>query len=207
MPCHQSILRALEQLIPGEKHICLLGASSPIDQTHCSGIFGLLGGTRGPFLAAAAMVMWVLLAVGRWPLVAWCFHWNEFYIIVGIVEMYIPNLLFSGLKYLDCLNFIRGVPTPRRKFRLFYSETRFRLDLDQSKLGLNHLYQFWQPPTTVQCTEQPSVCPPHYSGAQEPCQPIDALPPPLLQELHQQLMIYPSSYCTFCQGKPGQGLQ
>ncbi len=22
-----------------------------------------------------------------------------------------------------------------------------------------------------------------------------------------QLMIYPSSYCTFCQGKPGQGLQ
>ncbi len=36
--------------------------------------------------------------------------------------------------------------------------------------------------TTVQFTEQPSVCPPHYSGAQEPCQPIDALPPPLLQE-------------------------
>jgi hypothetical protein len=36
--------------------------------------------------------------------------------------------------------------------------------------------------TTVQFTEQPSVCPPHYSGAQEPCQPIDTLPPPLLQE-------------------------
>jgi hypothetical protein len=36
--------------------------------------------------------------------------------------------------------------------------------------------------TTVQFTEQPSVRPPHYSGAQEPCQPIDALPPPLLQE-------------------------
>jgi hypothetical protein len=36
--------------------------------------------------------------------------------------------------------------------------------------------------TTVQFTEQPSVCPPHYSGAQEPWQPIDALPPPLLQE-------------------------
>jgi hypothetical protein len=34
--------------------------------------------------------------------------------------------------------------------------------------------------TTVQFTEQPSVCPPHYSGAQEPCLPIDALPPPLL---------------------------
>jgi hypothetical protein len=34
--------------------------------------------------------------------------------------------------------------------------------------------------STVQFTEQPSVCPLHYSGAQEPCQPIDALPPPLL---------------------------
>jgi hypothetical protein len=28
----------------------------------------------------------------------------------------------------------------------------------------------------------PLFTPPHYSGAQEPCQPIDALPPPLLQE-------------------------
>jgi hypothetical protein len=36
--------------------------------------------------------------------------------------------------------------------------------------------------TTVQFTEQPSVHPLHYSGAQEPCQPIDPLPPPLLQE-------------------------
>jgi hypothetical protein len=39
--------------------------------------------------------------------------------------------------------------------------------------------------TTVQFTEQPSVCPPHYSGAQEPCRPIDALPPPFLQEPRQ----------------------
>ncbi len=60
-----SVLRALDWLIAGEKHICLLGASSPIDQTHCSGIFGLLGGARWPFLVAVAMVMWVLLAVGR----------------------------------------------------------------------------------------------------------------------------------------------
>ncbi len=56
---------ALDQLIAGEKHICLLGALAPIP---CSRIFGLLGGARGPFLAVAAMVMWVLLAVGRWPL-------------------------------------------------------------------------------------------------------------------------------------------
>jgi hypothetical protein len=39
--------------------------------------------------------------------------------------------------------------------------------------------------TTVQFTEQPSVHPPHYSGTQEPCQPIVALPPPLLQEPRQ----------------------
>ncbi len=36
--------------------------------------------------------------------------------------------------------------------------------------------------TTVQFTEQPSVHPPHYSGTQETCQPIEDLPPPLLQE-------------------------
>ncbi len=41
--------------------------------------------------------------------------------------------------------------------------------------------------TTVQFTEQPSVHPPHYSGTQEPCQPIDTLPPPLLQEPHQPI--------------------
>jgi hypothetical protein len=85
LPRHWSVLRALDWLIAGEKHICLLGASSPINQTHRSGIFGLLGGARGPFLAAAAMVMWVLLAVGHWLLVAWCFCWHESYIIVGIV--------------------------------------------------------------------------------------------------------------------------
>ncbi len=63
-------MRALDRLMTREKHIHLLGALSPIDQTCRSGIFGLLGlgGARGPFLAAAAMVMWVLLAVGRWPL-------------------------------------------------------------------------------------------------------------------------------------------
>ncbi len=41
--------------------------------------------------------------------------------------------------------------------------------------------------TTVQFTEQLSVCPLHYSGAQEPCRPIDALPPPLLQEPRQPI--------------------
>jgi hypothetical protein len=41
--------------------------------------------------------------------------------------------------------------------------------------------------TNVQFTEQPFVCPPHYSGAQDRCQPIDALPPPLLQEPRQPI--------------------
>ena len=58
-------MRVLDWIIAGEKHICLLGALSPIDQTRRGGIFGLLGGARGPFLAAAAMVMWVLLVVGH----------------------------------------------------------------------------------------------------------------------------------------------
>ncbi len=50
--------------------------------------------------------------------------------------------------------------------------------------------------TNVQFTEQPSVCPLHYSVSQEPCEPIDTLPPPLLQEPRQpidnlpQLLLY-----------------
>jgi hypothetical protein len=67
------------------KAYLLLGASSPINQARHSEIFGLLGGARGQFLAAAAMVMWVLLAVGRWLMVTWCFRQNKSYIIVGIV--------------------------------------------------------------------------------------------------------------------------
>jgi hypothetical protein len=33
----------------------------------------------------------------------------------------------------------------------------------------------------------PLFTPPHYSGAQEPCRLIDALPPPLLQEPRQPI--------------------
>ncbi len=61
------------------------------------------------------MVMWVLLAVGHWPLVAWCFCWHKSYIIVGIVKKYIPNIFFSGLKYLDWSKFYSGCPdTPNK---------------------------------------------------------------------------------------------
>ncbi len=51
--------------------------------------------------------------------------------------------------------------------------------------------------TIVQFTEQPSVCPPHYSGTQEPCQPIDALPPPLLQEPRQPIEDLPQLLLHF----------
>jgi hypothetical protein len=51
--------------------------------------------------------------------------------------------------------------------------------------------------TTAQFTEQPSVRPPHYSGAQEPCQPIDALPPPILQEPHQPIDNLPQLLLLF----------
>ncbi len=46
---------------------------------------------------------------------------------------------------------------------------------------------------TVQSTDQPSVCPQNHSGAQEPCQPVDALPLPLL-------------FHIFCKGKLGWGV-
>jgi hypothetical protein len=51
--------------------------------------------------------------------------------------------------------------------------------------------------TTVQFTEQPSVCPPHSSGTQEPRQPIDALPPPLLQEPRQPIVNLPQLLLHF----------
>ncbi len=54
-------------------------------------------------------------------------------------------------------------------------------------LAAHHGFYFLFFTTTVQFTEQPFVCSPHYSGTQEPCQPIDALPPPLLQEPHQPI--------------------
>ena len=58
---------------------------------------------------------------------------------------------FKILDFIETgLNFIWGARTPQIKFRLFYSQTGFRLDLDRSKLGLNRLYQFWQPPNAFE---------------------------------------------------------
>jgi hypothetical protein len=41
---------------PHHQSILWLGASSPINQTQCTGIFDNICGARGPFPAAAAMV-------------------------------------------------------------------------------------------------------------------------------------------------------
>ncbi len=110
-------MKALDQLITGKKHICLLGASSPINQTHRSRIFGLLGGAWGPFLAAAAMVMWVLLAVGRWPLavgrsvllLARILHNNR-----NSINAHTQSIFF-GLKYLDQSKFYSVCPDTLNK--------------------------------------------------------------------------------------------
>jgi hypothetical protein len=75
LPCHRSILRVIDPLIAREKYICLLGELSPINMTRQRGVSGLLCIARGPFLAAAAMVMEVVL--GRWLLVAWCLHQDK----------------------------------------------------------------------------------------------------------------------------------
>jgi hypothetical protein len=52
----------------------------------------------------------------------------------------------------------------------------------------------------------PLFAPPHYSGAQEPCQPIDALPPPLLQEPHQPVDDLPRLLLHFLSRQARAGL-
>ncbi len=56
----------LYRLIAGETHIRFTGTSYPIDPMQRGGISDNICGARGPFPAAPAMVMSVLLVVGRW---------------------------------------------------------------------------------------------------------------------------------------------
>jgi hypothetical protein len=94
-------LRALDRLIAGEKHIRLLGASSPIDQTCRSRIFGLLGGTRGPFSGNGDHGD--VGVVGCWPLaigpsalsLARILHNSR-----NSINVHTQHI-FSSLKYLD----------------------------------------------------------------------------------------------------------
>jgi hypothetical protein len=57
LPHHRSILWALYRLVAGKMHIRLLGASAPINPTQWTGIFDNICGARGPFSAAASMVV------------------------------------------------------------------------------------------------------------------------------------------------------
>ncbi len=50
--------------------------------------------------------------------------------------------------------------------------------------------------STDQFTDQPSVFPPHYSGAQEPCQPINALPPALLFHIFAKVSLGGLGLCA-----------
>jgi hypothetical protein len=59
--------------------------------------------------------------------------------------------------------------------------------------------------STVQFTEQPSVCPLHYSGAQEPFQPIDALPPPLLFHIFAKVSMGGVGLCAWDMQHCGRG--
>ncbi len=56
----------LYRLVASKTHIRLIGPSYPIDLTRRIGIYDNICGSRGTFPAAPAMVMSVLLVVGRW---------------------------------------------------------------------------------------------------------------------------------------------
>ncbi len=68
-PQHQSVLRAIHTLNSPKNHIRLLGGLLTIHSMHWIGAQGLMWGTRGPFLPAAAMICYG--CVGQfWPLEA-----------------------------------------------------------------------------------------------------------------------------------------
>jgi hypothetical protein len=55
-PQHRSVLRVINTLNSPKKYTRLLRGLLPIHSTHRRGVQGLMWGTRGPFLPAAAMV-------------------------------------------------------------------------------------------------------------------------------------------------------
>jgi hypothetical protein len=62
-PHHQSILRALDLLIAGEKQIHLLGALSPINPTRMRLKLDFICGGRRPFPGAMAMVVVLVVSL------------------------------------------------------------------------------------------------------------------------------------------------
>jgi hypothetical protein len=68
-PQHRSVLRAIRTLTPPPKYICKLGGLLPIYKSRGRGAQGLMWGTKGPFLLAAAMVCYSCVCQ-CWPLKA-----------------------------------------------------------------------------------------------------------------------------------------
>ncbi len=56
LPQHWSVLRAIHTLNSPKNYICLLGGLLLIHSMRLCRVQGLMWGTRGPFLPAAAMV-------------------------------------------------------------------------------------------------------------------------------------------------------
>jgi hypothetical protein len=70
LPQHWSVLRAIHTLNSPKKYTRMLGGLTPIHLRHRRRAQGLMWGTRGPFLPAAAMVGYG--CVGQhWPLEAY----------------------------------------------------------------------------------------------------------------------------------------
>ncbi len=63
LPNHRSILRVLDRLIAGEKHICLLRALSPISLTRMRLKLNFICGGRGTFPVAMAMVVVLVVSL------------------------------------------------------------------------------------------------------------------------------------------------
>jgi hypothetical protein len=65
LPCHRSVLRAIDPLVARENYICLLGGLCPINPTCGIRMIGILCGAREPSCpAAATMVMGGVVVVG-----------------------------------------------------------------------------------------------------------------------------------------------
>jgi hypothetical protein len=112
LPCHRSILRAINPLVARENYVHLLRGLCPINLMHRIRIIGILCDAREPSCpAAVAMVMGGV--VGHWL----CLHCTN--PTVGIHKKSLRNIFVSCKNIYSGLNSIRGVRTPRIEFILF----------------------------------------------------------------------------------------
>jgi hypothetical protein len=132
LPCHRSILKAINPLVARENYIHLLGGSCPIDPTHWIRMIGILCGTREPSCpAVAAMVIGGV--VGHWL----CLRCTN--PTVGIHKKSPRKIFVSCKNILFWSKFYSGCPdTPNRIMGGSQNWSKwFRPDLDRSKPVLN----------------------------------------------------------------------